>query len=197
MSYATSELKAKTAVNDSISDMALRPITADDLELILTWRNSPHVRYASLDQHLITLEEHHTWFERTKTSSRCRCMLFYDDSLPIGAGTFTEIDGSARSARWGFYTAPGAPKGTGTRLCTALLNYAFDELPIDSLYGVVLMTNQPSVRLHEKLGFTVVDDQVRLPPEPLRDDTKWLHISRGNWAHYRSRTSVTCDEATS
>lgn len=197
MSYAAFEFKSQTAANDSIIDMALRSITADDLQLILAWRNSPHVRYASLDQHLITLEEHHAWFERTKANSRCRCMLFHDESLPIGVGTFTEIDGSTRSARWGFYTAPGAAKGTGTRLCTELLNYAFDELPIDTLYAVVVMTNQASVRLHEKLGFSVVDDQVQLPREPLRHDTKWLRISRRDWARYRSRTSLTGDPATS
>lgn len=184
-------------VTTTSSAMPLRPITADDLELILAWRNSAHVRYASLDQHLITLEEHHAWFERTKANSRYRCLLFYEDALPIGAGTFTEINGSTRSARWGFYTAPTAPKGTGTRLCTALLNYAFDKLPIDTLYAEVLMTSHASVRLHEKLGFIVVDDRFRLAPEPRRGDTKWLHISRGNWAHYHSLPLLSGDAARS
>jgi RimJ/RimL family protein N-acetyltransferase len=118
-------------------------------------------------------------------------MLFYEQSLPIGAGTFTEIDESSRTARWGFYTAPAAPKGGGTRMCTALLDYAFDKLPIDTIYGVVLMTNQASIRLHEKLGFTVDDGQTRFSQEPLRSDVKWMHISRGRWTTDLSRNCMT------
>ncbi|NQD81620.1 GNAT family N-acetyltransferase, partial [Pseudomonas sp. CrR14] len=54
---------------------------------------------------------------------------------------------------WGFYLAPGAPRGTGQQLGEAALAFAFDSLGLHKVCGQALAFNERSIRFHEKLGF--------------------------------------------
>jgi len=140
-----------------------------DLGTVLSWRNSPAVRAGSFDTHFISAAEHQAWFQRISRDPHCYWLIFARDEHSVGVGYFTNIDGASRIATWGFYKAPDAPPGTGTLLCSALLDYAFEHLPIDSLVGLVLTVNDVSIRIHEKLGFYRVEsinDEAAGPDRP-------------------------------
>ena len=44
--------------------IVLRPFDAQDLERVLMWRNSDHIRSFALHSELISMEEHQRWYER-------------------------------------------------------------------------------------------------------------------------------------
>jgi UDP-4-amino-4,6-dideoxy-N-acetyl-beta-L-altrosamine N-acetyltransferase len=128
-------------------------MAADDLALVLAWRNHPAVRASMLRQHEITAEEHQRWFDRAAHDPTRKLLLAHDADAPIGFVHFSNV-AEGGVADWGFYAAPDAPRGSGTKLGAAALDLAFGELQLHKVCGQALAFNAPSVRLHAKLGFS-------------------------------------------
>lgn len=130
----------------------LLPLAAEHLALVLGWRNHPAIRENMLQQHEITAAEHRDWFERVAPDPSRRLLVGWDGGAPIG---FVHLANAVPggSGEWGFYAAPGAPRGSGTRLCAAALDLAFGELALHKVCGQALAFNAASVRMHERLGF--------------------------------------------
>jgi RimJ/RimL family protein N-acetyltransferase len=76
-----------------------------------------------------------------------------NEGVPSGVVSFTDYRPEAGSSHWGFYAAPGAPRGTGISLAVCALDEAFDRLGLHKLNAEVLSNNGQSIRFHEKLGF--------------------------------------------
>lgn len=132
---------------------SLRPLVRDDLPMILAWRNHPSIRNFMLTQHEITLAEHNAWFEGICEDGSRRMLLVSDGAEPVGYVQFANVAAGGISD-WGFYARPGAPKGTGRRVCTMALNHAFGELQLHKVCGHAIASNQASIALHSRLGFT-------------------------------------------
>ncbi len=130
----------------------LRPMTSQDLEQVLSWRNHPDVRRFMYTTHVIAPEEHARWFGRSQQQSGTWLLIYEQAGSPAGFVNISETR-SSQVADWGFYLAPDAEKGTGQALGRAALGYAFGPLQFHKLCGEALGFNQPSIRLHEKLGF--------------------------------------------
>lgn len=124
-----------------------------DLDYVLAWRNHPEVRPFMLTQHEITSAEHRAWFDRASRDETCALMVIEEHARPLGCVIFTGVQENA-TANWSFYSAPGNPAGTGTRICSTALDFAFCELAVHKLAGQVLEFNRASIRLHQRLGFT-------------------------------------------
>lgn len=130
----------------------VRPMTPDDLERVLVWRNNPEVRRHMYTQHEITLDEHSSWFERTRQDPRKHLLIFEADKQALGFVNFNELRSSG-IADWGFYVAPDAPKGSGRALGHAALHHAFDYIKLHKVCGQTLAFNERSILLHQSLGF--------------------------------------------
>ena len=130
----------------------LRLIDKDDLNLVLEWRNHPNIRDFMFDNTKIKLEQHLKWFEHVKTSKYFNVYIFEINSIPMGFMSFHNLKMQG-IADWGFYTAPDAPKGTGTQLAQTSIHHAFNSLKFSKIYGQVLVHNTDSIRLHERMGF--------------------------------------------
>jgi len=140
----------------------VRPMQADDLSMVLAWRNHPAIRQHMLTQHEISMEEHSAWFERTTQDPQKKLLIFEEDNTSRGYVYFSG-DQTGATAEWGFYTAPEAPKGSGKKLGQASLDYAFTELGLKKICGQVLVANQASIRFHQKLGFRLEDELTTEP----------------------------------
>jgi len=127
-------------------------VQQQDLEMILSWRNHPEVRRYMFTQHEIGLDEHLGWFERSSRDERRRLMIFEADGVACAFVNLTRV-GKGEVWDWGFYVAPGSPRGTGRRLGRASLHEAFFRMKVHKLCGQVLAGNERSVRFHEALGF--------------------------------------------
>lgn len=136
-----------------IESFSLRAVTYDDLPMILAWRNHPSIRDFMLTRHKITLAEHRAWFERASEDKARRLLVVEDQAEPIGYVQFANVV-SGGISDWGFYARPEAPKGTGRKLGTAALAHAFDVLKLHKICGQAIASNQVSIALHMRLGFT-------------------------------------------
>lgn len=131
---------------------SLRPLAAENLSMVLEWRNHPDIRGSMLQQHEITPAEHAAWFERVSGDPTRKLLVGWERGSPIGFVHLTNAT-SGGVSDWGFYAAPGAPRGSGTKLCASALDLAFRELALHKVCGQALGFNKASVRVHEKLGF--------------------------------------------
>jgi UDP-4-amino-4,6-dideoxy-N-acetyl-beta-L-altrosamine N-acetyltransferase len=130
----------------------LAPLQADDLATVRAWRNHPDVQRHMFSTHAIGEAEHLAWFARQRADPSRRLWLFRRDGQPLGFVHFSGVEAGG-VAEWGFYAAPGAPKGTGRALGQAALARAFGAEQLHKVCGQVLAGNAASLALHRRLGF--------------------------------------------
>lgn len=135
------------------ASMTARRMSENDLEYVLRWRNHPDIRRFMLSQHEITLAEHRAWFDRASRDETRALLVIEDHGQPLGCVIFSGVQKNS-TADWSFYSAPGSPPGTGTRICATALDYAFGELGVHKVAGQVLDFNLASIRVHQRLRFT-------------------------------------------
>lgn len=133
--------------------LSVRKMESADLEMVFSWRNHPDVRKYMYTRHEIQFDEHQAWFARASVDPAKHLLVFEQDSVPLGFINIQLIS-EAGVADWGFYVAPGAPRGTGGNLGAEALRYAFSDLGIHKICGQALRFNERSIRFHTKLGFT-------------------------------------------
>ena len=131
----------------------LRPITPADSADMLRWRNAPHVRRHVFEQDIIPDDAHRRWFDRMMADDTSAYFVFERDGQPCGMVGLTGIVSATGDAHWGFYTAPHAPKGTGTAMLSRAIDHAFGSMGLRQISAEVLDFNTASLRLHDKLGF--------------------------------------------
>ena len=165
----------------------LREIKDDELELMLAWRNDPKVRANMYTRHTISLQEHISWWERTKHRADQRYYMFEYEGKATGIAAFSSIDTANGSSAWAYYAAPNAPKGSGSRMEFLMLDEAFNTLKLHKLYCEVLAFNTAVITLHQKFGFTVEGifrQHYCLDTEYV--DIYRLGILKDEWPLYRS-----------
>ena len=142
----------------------IRKVTDEDLPMVLAWRNHADVRRYMFTQHEIGLDEHRNWFAKaSQDPSRC-LLIVEEDKHAIGYVQFSKLE-EGGVADWGFYARPDASKGTGRRLGTMALNYAFGSLKLHKICGQAIASNHASIAFHQRLGFAlegVLLDQKRI-----------------------------------
>lgn len=139
-----------------LDDFRLRLMTEDDLEMVLDWRNRPHIRDMMYKDHVISLDEHLLWYEKTKDNPASVYLILEHRGRPLGLTNFTKIDREASSCMWGFYIGEDSrPGGTGTVMGLLSLDYAFETIVLREVVGEVLEHNIKSRDLFDRLGFTL------------------------------------------
>lgn len=134
---------------------SLRQITSEDLELMRSWRNEPNVRVNMYTQHVISSEEHSTWWNKTKVDLKQRYFMYEFQGVPTGIASFNGIDNQNLNSSWAFYTSPLAAKGTGSKMEFLMIDFSFKELALKKLYCEVLAFNGSVIKLHQKFGFQI------------------------------------------
>lgn len=138
----------------------IRSMSDQDLNMVLAWRNHSSVRKNMYTTNKISKKDHQKWFLNTSAQTDKHLLIFENQDIPVGFVQLHEINAGG-IADWGFYTAPDAPRGTGTALGKAALAYAFQNLSLHKIAGQVLGFNKKSIGFHFKLGFmhegTLVD----------------------------------------
>jgi len=140
----------------------LRPMAEQDLRTVWRWRNSERVRAVSFADHEIAWEEHLAWYERSKEDDSVQPMLFECGANATGVVNFTRIDRQVGTTVWGFYIGDQqAPKGSASTMGVLALDYAFGELGLRKVLGQSFVSNEVSLRYHQRLGFREVEEERR------------------------------------
>jgi len=166
---------------------SLRPLTATDLQEVLTWRNSERIRKVMYNDHIISWEEHKVWFDKLQHKNDRKCLIFEYEHKAMGILSFTDIDNINRTAFWGFYLGePSMIKGLGLSMGVLAIDYTFKELNIRKLCGEAIYSNQASIKYHYRLGFKEEGRFIKhiLKNEQLEDIVRFA-LFREQWRNYR------------
>lgn len=139
----------------NINAVKLRPMLEKDLGKVLSWRNKDSVRKNMYTSHVITMEEHRSWWVKQSNLRSTRLLIAALDGLDVGVVTFSDYSGEGGLATWAFYAGDVDLKGIGSMMEAAALEYAFNELKVRKLECEVLDFNMSVVRLHMKHGFRI------------------------------------------
>lgn len=164
------------AINHN-STAQLRPIAFDDLELVLSWRNSDRIKAASKNQDVISWDQHVNWFQQLSVRDDRVCFIFEVNNQPVGLVQFFNISRDKKESYWGFYIGDESNRpGLGSLMCSHALDWAFHTQNLKLVRGETLDNNDRSKRFHEKLGFRLV-----------KDNPVTYEISKSDWELTRAK----------
>ena len=147
----------KGTYRDEAAGIYLRPMTLDDTDRIVAWRNSDAVRKNFIYQALFTRESHENWVhtqvETGKVVQTIICELETDK--PLGSVYIRDIDRQHNKAEYGIFIGEPAARGRGigTAAAKLMLRYCFEEEKLHRIYLRALSGNEQAIRSYEKAGF--------------------------------------------
>lgn len=134
----------------------LRPITAEDTEMVVRWRNQPGVVGNFIYRKPVSCEEHRDWLANKVFKGLVHqfVVCMNEGDIPLGSVYLQSFAKEHRRAESGIYLDEQAcGKGVGTEAVKLLVRYAFEALGMHKLTARVLAHNMASRRLHEKAGY--------------------------------------------
>lgn len=133
-----------------MSKMKLRPVTAEDKELLFTWANDKATRASSVNRHTITKEEHEQWFHAHFNSENCHMFIYEYDGEAVGQ---VRVNIEGRSGEIGYSVAPNhRGQGHGRNILQLVEQYEYGKL--DKLVAKVRKTNIASQYAFVDTGWT-------------------------------------------
>ena len=167
---------------------SLRPITEDDLEMIMNWRMSESVTKFMNTNPKLTLEGQKKWFASVKDSDETRNWIIQVDGTPVGLMNLAETDWKNKTTSWGYYI--GEEKYRSLRLAISLemslYDYCFDILGLELVHNKVFKLNEGVWKLHIACGCKI-DKEVsgEVEKEGVLYDMMHLSIRREEWMKLR------------
>lgn len=166
----------------------LKKITEEDLPQLYYWRNQKEIRKVMMNSDVITWDQHSSWYRTYVDNQNSITKIFYFDNIPYGVLNVYDIDTQNQRCQWGFYIGNlSAPRGIGSILGYASLQYIFDALDVRKVFAEVISFNEKSIRFHHKLGF--VEEGI-LRKHLLKDkeyiDLYLFGILRAEWEEKRN-----------
>ena len=142
---------------DKEANVYLRPITIDDTELIVSWRNKESVRKNFIYQAPFSIEGHMNWMHNVIETGKAVQMMIcrIDNDNPIGSVYIRDIDDLHKKGEFGIFIGDDEARGKGVGTATAklMVSYAFNQLSLHRLYLRALAENKRAIRSYEKAGF--------------------------------------------
>ncbi len=134
----------------------LRSVADHEVACMREWRNMPAVRKNMYTRHEISAEEHAQWWARTSARAD-QAYAMYENAAGRACGVvgMTQIDRTHLNCSWAFYTAPEAPRGTGSCMEFLAIERAFLDWGMHKLCCEVLDFNTPVIKMHRKFGFQI------------------------------------------
>lgn len=136
--------------------MRIRPVTIDDAQLLLAWRNDPDSRAASRNTHMVDPAEHQAWMTASLQQPEALLVIAEDDDGgPVGHVRFTPgADGYEVS----IVLAPDQRgKGQGRAVLQAAQEVFFATYPDQPIRAFVRGDNLASHRLFRGAGYVLTD----------------------------------------
>lgn len=135
------------------SDMLyLRRANRSDMDLLFEWVNDEEVRWNAFNSHIITYEEHTTWFNRIMNDPNQAQYILMLSEKPVGQIRLTIEDSAAEID----YSISNVARGCG--FGGAIIGLVKEQVKKDyplirKLTGVVKTSNAASYRCFIKNGF--------------------------------------------
>ena len=138
-----------------MSDIKLRKIDENDIELVRQWRNSKHVSAFMFTDSTITEKQQQLWFKKINLENSSIYWIIEYKGKKLGLASLTSIDKILSSCYWAFYLGDLSFRGVGigAKIEYNILQYVFNELKLNKLRCEVFVNNEKVIKMHEKFGF--------------------------------------------
>lgn len=169
----------ETIVGDTIS---LRPMSREDTEYIVEWRNSRSVQHNFRYREVFTSETHEKWIDDYIETGRAVQYIIETrtNREPIGSVFFRDIDNNSEEAEFGIFIGETGfrGKGYGGEAVRLFTDFGFNKLGLKRIKLRVFEDNAAAVKSYRKAGFVCVDDEV----ENIKDESgavrKMIHMQK-------------------
>ncbi len=137
------------------SNLQLYPITENDTDLIVKWRNNINVKKNFIFQEQFTREIHLNWLKTNVFTEKALQFIINYNGISIGSTFLRDIDYSNNKAEFGIFIGEDEyrGKGLGTQATLQILRYGFEELNLNKIFLRVLNNNTYAVNSYMKSGF--------------------------------------------
>lgn len=129
------------------STITLRPVSLDDAEMLLEWRNDPETRGASHNQDPVDREEHIAWLTRQLANPDMRMLIAEHDGRAVGT-VRAEADRGAWQLSW-TVAPPARGQGHAKAMVAALANSIKEPVRAEIKTG-----NMASIKVAEYAGMS-------------------------------------------
>ncbi len=136
-------------------NLRLRPITFDDTDLIVKWRNNERVRSNFIYRGEFTADIHKNWMETKVKSGVVIQYIIEDKGRPVGSVYYRDINYSYNSAEFGIFIGEESAtgNGVGVRSLKMFLEFGFGYLNLHRVSVRVLSDNTISYKMCSRAGF--------------------------------------------
>ncbi|WP_416840735.1 GNAT family N-acetyltransferase [Haloferax sp. DFSO52] len=135
-------------------NIELHTIETEDIDFLHELVNAPEVRQGIAAVDPVTRTTEQQWVESRGDGDDINFLICYDGN-PVGTIGLKPPDTITGAVEVGYIVAPTHwGEGYATDAVRAICGYAFDERRMNKVYAKAYETNQPSVRVLEKVGFT-------------------------------------------
>lgn len=141
----------------SDGNIYLRPMTYEDTDDIVRWRNQDEVRKNFIYQNLFTRQSHENWIKNMVEPGKVVQMVICDEKtdLPLGSVYIRDIDPVHHKGEYGIFIgeAQARGRGVGTAAAKLMVKYGLAELGLHKIFLRVFADNLRAIRSYEKAGF--------------------------------------------
>lgn len=168
-------------------DVSIRPISYDDTQKIITWRNSDSVRKRFLYRGLFTKESHEKWMKTMVETGKVDQFIIVCDKEDVGSVYLRDIDMDKKEAEFGIFIGEESArkKGVGTKAANLILSYAFEKRGLETVFLRALSDNGGALRSYEKAGFVPEDKEEILEIEGKSEKVVFMSITRDGFERKR------------
>ncbi|MDE6738607.1 MAG: GNAT family N-acetyltransferase [Lachnospiraceae bacterium] len=159
----------------------LRPMTVEDTDRIVRWRNRDFVRRNFIYQEPFTREGHLSWIrDQVETGRVVQFMICLPDDRAIGSVYFRDIDRQEGSAEYGIFIGEEETlgRGYGTAAARLALRFAFGDLRLRKVFLRFLADNIAARKSYEHVGFRMTDRKETVMTKQGEREVCFMEIDR-------------------
>ena len=159
----------------------LRPMTVEDTDRIVTWRNRDFVRRNFIYQEPFTREGHLSWIQdQVETGHVVQFMICLSDDREIGSVYFRDIDRQEGVAEYGIFIGEeeALGRGYGTAAARLALRFAFEDMQLRTIFLRFLADNIAARKSYENAGFRMTDRKETVMTKQGEREVCFMEIDR-------------------
>ena len=138
-----------------MNDVSIKSATEEHSKAIWEWRNDATTRAMSLNQDLVSWENHQSWYERVLTNSNRHLYVGYKDSIFFGMVRFDKCENKDHAYEVSINLDPQQRgKGLGKLLLTKAIEHFWTQVAdADLILAEIKKENVASKKAFENAGF--------------------------------------------